>query len=81
MLTAACLLIINPVTAENSDVRPAWKDSLYGSSSFSLFLVGDRKSQPGGPGCSGGGEVAGLVFVGSSCGSEQVADKEIWLLH
>lgn len=40
------------------------------------------RSQPGVLGCSGGGrEVAGLMFVGGSCGSEQVADKEVWLLH
>lgn len=38
------------------------------------------ESQPGGPGCSGG-EVAGLVFVGSSHGSEQVVDEEVWLLQ
>lgn len=36
------------------------------------------RSQPGGLGCSGGGgEVPGLVFVGSSRGSEQVADEEV----
>lgn len=29
---AACLLIISPGTAENSDVPPAWKDSVCGSS-------------------------------------------------
>lgn len=34
------------------------------------------RSQPGGPGCSGG-EVARLVCVGSSCGSEQVAEEEV----
>lgn len=39
------------------------------------------RSQLGGPGCSGaGGEVAGLVFVGSSRGSEQVTGEEAWLL-
>lgn len=73
MLTAACLLIINPVTAENSDARPAWKDSLYGSSSFSFFLVGEKSARRpwwlrrrGGRAC-----------VGSSRGSEQVVDEEV----
>lgn len=39
------------------------------------------RSQPGGPGCLGGGEVAGLVFVGSSCGNEQFADEELRAAH
>lgn len=45
VLTVACLLIINPVTAENSDARLAWKDSLYGFSSFSLFLLGGKSAR------------------------------------
>ncbi|KAL2304835.1 hypothetical protein Nmel_006790, partial [Mimus melanotis] len=44
MFRAACLLIINPGTAENSDVPPAWKNSLCGSSCFSLFPVGEKSA-------------------------------------
>lgn len=78
VLTVACLLIINPLTAENSDVRPAWKDSLHRFSSFSLFLVGEKSARR--PWLHRMRVVARLVFVGCSCGSDHVAD-EVWLLH
>lgn len=77
-LTVACLLIINPVTAENSDVQPAWKDSLCRFSSFSLFLMCEKSARR--PWLLRRRVVARLVFVGCSCGSDHVAD-EIWLLH